>query len=288
MSRIELSRFRPREGALLDLASLSSLADEPDRQLSAWLRARWPAVQSLVLDGLELEGELAPAGPPGTRRPDPQSPSVRISPGVAILTDPQGRKLTVEVRDELSAPWPTSAGPAVSGVLVLAPRVEPGTTDGGLAVARDRVDAQLGFVRPEQAEAPHLLPLARSIGNGRDWSTDWARIWQPEHAAVRLLVKRLEALDQSVWKAEPEGAVWDRQVLGRNWVRYQTMASSFLQACRAQLETFPMTTAERVRLLAALRGQLLRSVERAATDLAQVIGPEDGAGPYRAVLEARA
>lgn len=288
MSRIELHRFRPREGALLDLGSLTALADEGDHLLSAAMRARWPGPSALVLDGLELEGELAPSGPPGTRRPDPHAPMVRVSPGLAVLSDAQGRRLLLDVTAELMAPWPTSAGPAVSGVLVLAPKVEAAVTDGGLAVARDRVEAQLGFVRPEQAEAPHLLTLARAVGNGRDWSTDWFRIWQPEHPAVRLLVKRLEALDQAVWKAEPEGAVWDRQVLGRNWVRYQTMASSYLQACRAQLETFPMTTQERVRLLSALRGQLLRSVERAATDLAQLIGPEDGAGPYRAVLEARA
>ena len=40
---------------------------------------------------------------------------------------------------------------------------------------------------------------------------------------------------------------------------------------------------DKVRLLDALYDQLHGSVERAATELLQMIGPAEGAGPYRAV-----
>jgi hypothetical protein len=100
-----------------------------------------------------------------------------------------------------------------------------------------------------------------------------------------VLVRRLDQIEQMVWRAEPEGSVWDRGILGRNWVRYQTVAASALQVGRMSLETRPTTTLDRVRLLGALRRQLAQSVERAATELIQVIGPAESAGPYRDALQ---
>ena len=88
---------------------------------------------------------------------------------------------------------------------------------------------QLGFLKPDAPESAHLLPLARASGNSQDWTTDLARILQPEHPAIRQLLKRFERLEETVWNAEPEGAVWDRQVFGRSWVRYQTVASAAIQ-----------------------------------------------------------
>ena len=279
------SVFQPRDGALLDLESLHALAAVPDRLIGAWMRSLGPDAGSLVIEGLEPAGDAAPGGPPGAVRPDPAAPGVRISPGTAIVCDRAGRSQVLRLESELFTPWPNASGAGVRGALALATRVEPESLEGGLVVARDGLSVELGFVRPDQVDQPHLLPLAIAVGNGRDWATDLRRLWQPEHPAVRLLLKRLEHIEQLIWRAEPEGAVWDRQVMGRNWVRYQTVAASALAAARMALEVSALTTRERVRLMGALRRQLSGSVERAATELVQLIGTAEGAGPYRAVLD---
>ena len=280
-----LNHFRPRDGALLDLETLDALAASPDRILSAYLNVSWPGASCLVLDGLELKGEWSSAGPPGTVRPDSEAPGITVSAGTAIVTDVTGNRYLVHVEEELRAEWPTKSGSSVRGVLVLIPRVEPAKLNGDVAVARETIQLEVGFVKPEQAAQSYLVPLAQSLGNGRDWTTDIQRVWQPEHDAIRILMKRFEELEQLVWKAEPEGAVWERQMLGRNWVRYQTVAASSLQAARMFLETRPSSTLDRVRILKALKHQLKNSVERAATELMQMVGPPEGAGPYVAILE---
>lgn len=277
--------FRPVEGAIVDLESLRAVAEAPDRLLSAWLEVTWPGASAVVLSGLELQGELSSAGPPGTVRPPGRSEEAVLSPGLALLTGRDGRRLLLRLSEPLRARWPTAAGPAVDGALVLAADVKPGRLGAGTgaSVARESVGAVLGFVKPEAADQPFLLPIATAIGNGRDWATDLRRVWQPDHEALRATLKRFEALERTVWRAEPEGSVWDRQVLGRNWVRYQTVAASALQAARLVLISRATTTLDRVRLLDGLFEQLHGSVERAATELLQIIGPPEGAGPYRAV-----
>ncbi|MDG1483429.1 MAG: hypothetical protein P8R54_27810 [Myxococcota bacterium] len=276
--------FRPSEGAVLDLDSLKAIAASSDRLLTAYLDARWPGISGMVLHGLEMEGDWASGGPPGTRRPDSQSTGVRISPGSAIVTSRDGRKFMLRVDEELRVRWPTRAGSAVRGVLVLLPEVAPARIKGGLVVARETVRAQLGFVEPRLADRPYYLPIAAAVGNGQDWATDIRRIWQPEHEAIGLLLKRFERLEQGVWRAEPQGAVWDRQVIGRNWTRYQTVAAASLQSARSVLMSRPSTTLDRVRLLRGLREQLSMSVDEVATQLLQLIGSREGAGPYAAVI----
>jgi hypothetical protein len=142
----------------------------------------------------------------------------------------------------------------------------------------------VGFVRAGGENRPGLMPLASALGNNKDWITDLHRAWGPDHPAVQHIERRLDDIERLVWRAEPEGSVWDRQVLGRNWVRYQTMGAASLQATRLALRTRTMTTTERVRLFVALREQLERSVQPAATALLQFFRPADGAGPYHAVL----
>ncbi len=281
----QLNVFRPIEGAVLDLESLQAVSNITDSFLDAYLAVAWPQGNSLVLDGLEIRGDHAQAGPPGTVRPDSKSDRVVVTPGTAILTGRNGRRYLFKVEEELSAPWPTQAGSAVQGALVLMPKIAAATSGGSVRVARESVSAVLGFVKHDQMEAPFLLPLASSIGNGRDWASDHRRIWQPEHAAVRALIKRFESLERTVWRAEPEGSVWDRQVLGRNWVRYQTVAASSLQAAKMALLGRATTTLERVRILNALFESLHASVERAATDLLQMLGGGEAVGPYRKVGE---
>lgn len=280
-----LNVFRPLEGAVLDLESLQAVANMPDLFLEAMLSVRVPGASSLILEGLQLRGEPSASGPPGTVRPDSKSENAIVSAGTAVLTGRNGRRYLFKVEQEMSAPWPTQAGPGVSGVLVLMPKVEASAVGESVSVARERVSAVLGFVKAEQAEAPFLLPLASSTGNGKDWASDLRRIYQPEHIAIKALVKRFEGLERTVWRAEPEGSVWDRQVLGRNWVRYQTVAASALQSAKMALQYQATTTNDRVRMLNALFEALHASVERAATDLLQAIGAAEATGPYSKVGE---
>ena len=285
MTDIVTERFRPAEGALLDLRSLECIAEAPDRLLAASLQLAWPGARGIILEGLEPDGEWSATGPPGTLRPDGLGDALAVSPGRAILTDPAGRPVLLEVRERLQAKWPTRARAAVSGALVLLPEVAPASTEGSLRLARDTVAGRIGFVPPERMHDPHLLVLARSVNNGRDWSVDEHRILQPEHRAVRLLLQRLTSIEHAIWRAEPEGAVWDRQILGRNWVRYQTVAAAALQATRFQLATHALSTFQRVRLLRELRVQLEKSVEAGATELLQLVGPRDEAGSWAGVYD---
>lgn len=284
MTELYRDVFRPREGAVLDLGSLQTLARSQGEALAGVLATLAPGRASLVLHGLDVEGEVAPQGPPGTVRPDGLAGGAVVTPGKALLTARDGQVHLIEVPAPIHVPWPEASGSRVRGSLVLYAAHLETAGEGGVAVARERLQVRVGFVKPEQDDQPHLLPIARAVGNGQDWATDLARVLQPEHAAVQHLVKRVERLGHSVWKAEPEGAVWDRQVLGRSWVRYQTVASAALESAALQLQTRAMTTRERVRMLAALRDRLDKSVERVATELLQIVGPADGAGPYKAVL----
>ncbi len=275
-----LDVFHPVEGAVLDLESLQAISGTFQDTVTAWLSVAWPETSGLVLEGLEIVGDWSPEGPPGTKRPEPTSKNVAVSPGRALCTGRNGRRYLVTAENELRAKWPTRSGSAVEGFLVLVPKVEAQSIEGDVLTARERVSSLLGFAKPEQAAQPFVLPLACSIGNGRDWATDLRRVWQPEHEAIRIVLKKFEKLEHVVWTAEPEGGVWDRQVLGRNWVRYQTIAASALQSARLMLTSRASTTLDRVRLLDALYRQLERSVERAANELLQILGPADGAGPY--------
>ena len=57
--------FRPTEDSILDHHSLQAIADAPDRLLTAYLDSLYPGTSSMVLHGLEMQGELASGGPPG-------------------------------------------------------------------------------------------------------------------------------------------------------------------------------------------------------------------------------
>ena len=276
--------FRPKEGTVLDHASLKAISDMPDQLLTAYLDSLAPGTTSIILDGLELVGEWASGGPPGTKRPDPQSSGVRISSGSALVTDKEGHRYLIQVPEEVRIPWPTRNGPAVQAALVLLPEVTDVQAAGGLSVAREQVSARFGFVDKQLQGRSYYLPIAASVGNGQDWATDHRRIYRPDHSVINLLIKRFERLERTVWQAEPEGGVWDREVLGKNWFRYQTVGAAALQAARALLMTYPTTTMDRVNLLKTLRTQLEQSVEQASNELLQLIGSRDGAGPYAEIL----
>lgn len=276
--------FAPQEGAVLDQISLQAISNIPSDILGAYLSGLVPNKGGLILEGLEIAGTWAAGGPPGTKRPDPQSIGLRVSPGKAILQDKEGRNFLLHVEEEIRIPWPTRNGPAVQAALVMVVEVETCEVGAGLKVARESIRPKFGFVDPQLKNKEFYLPIAVATGNGQDWATDFSRIYQPDHPVIELLVKRFEKFEKTVWQAEPEGGVWDREVLGKNWFRYQTVGAAALQATRSMLMTFPTTTKDRVSLLKTLREQLQNSVEQASTELLQLIGSRDGAGPYVEVL----
>jgi len=276
--------FAPKDGAILDQVSLQAIADVPNLMLGALMDGFVPNEDNIILNGLDIAGDWAAGGPPGTKRPDPQSIGLRIGSGKAIVTDKEGVRFLVEIKEEVRIPWPTKSGPAVHAALVMVLERTQCLTGSGMQVAREEVTAKFGFVDLKLVDRSHYLPIAVATGNGQDWATDYSRILQPEHPVIGLIVKRFEKLERTVWQAEPEGGVWDREVLGKNWFRYQTVGAASLQATRAMLMTYPSTTQDRVRLLKTLREQLQSSVEQASTELLQIIGSRDGAGPYTQVL----
>ncbi len=274
--------FHPVDGAILDLESLQAISSAENRLLGTWLQGAWPGSSGIVLEGLDLDGEWTSEGPPGTRRPDTRSDTAIVLPGKALVTGRNGRVYLLRLQEELQIDWPTKAGSASRGHLALVPRIEIADVKGGITVARERVSAQLGFVKPNQLDDT-LLPIASSLNNSKDWVTDIRRLYQPEHPAVRNLLKQFEKIEVTVWRAEPEGSVWDRSVLGRNWVRYQTVAASCVQSARMVMQTRAMTTLDRVRLVRATFAQLNNSVEVAANELLQMVGANEGVGPYATI-----
>lgn len=273
--------FSPREGAVLDLLGLRTLADSATEAHAAALLARWPGAPGLVLEGLELDGDtvLAPVGPPGTLTPRSGIPAT-VRPGKAVLKDTVGRLHLVSVDAPISVPWPDDSGPRIRATLVLYPTVEPAFGPNGVQVARDTLVVKVGFVPADRPMPPNALPLATAVGNSRDWATDLARVLQPESPIVGELVHQLEQLERRVWEIDPVGAVWDRAVHGRAWDRYQTIACAAIEAALMQLGTHALTSLERARVLATLRRQLERSVEPAATQLVQAVA---WVGPYSIV-----
>ena len=83
--------FHPVDGAVVDLPSLQAIAAGHDRALAVSLRILGCA--AVVLSGLELDGELAPSGPPGPRRPEARSPTARVSPGPALVRSESGQPI---------------------------------------------------------------------------------------------------------------------------------------------------------------------------------------------------
>jgi len=276
-------RFRPTEGAVLDQDSLQAIADIPHRMLSVYLDSLAPSTPNMILQGLDIAGGWSSGGPPGTKCPDPQSPCVVLEPGSAIIQNTKGETILIEIKERQYIEWPTSNGPKVYAALVLTPEIESVQLAGGVVVARDKVRAKIGFVDVPLISKPEYLPLAVAIGNQKDWATDYRRIFHPSHDVINILLKRFEELDRSIWKAEPQGNAWGNEVLGKNWFRYQTVAASALQATRSMLMTYPTTTMDRVAMLKTLRQQL-EVVEAVSTELLQLIGSRDGAGPYADVL----
>ena len=138
--------------------------------------------------------------------------------GSAIVTDKEGHKYLVSIKDELYIPWPNRSGPAVQAALVSVPEVSSVEISGGITVAREQVRARIDFVDKELMHRSYYLPLASSVGNGQDWATDHCRIYRPSHEVVNILIKRFERLERTVWQAEPRRRSVGQRSIGCNLV----------------------------------------------------------------------
>lgn len=270
---------------MLDLESLLALSTSPERMLFAQLGLAWPGAPGLILSGLEPQAE-AGGGQPGNVRPEARSTSLTVSAGSALATTREGRLLLVEVHEPLRIDWPTAAGPEErQGALVLDVReatVKLGGADElGLNAARASVEAELRVVRLDQASRPYLLPVAWPAGRAGDWATDLRRVWQPDHPAMVTLIRRLEQLALTLWSINPQGGPWDRGVFGKDWLRYQMVASGALEGARVALSARATSTLDRVRLLGALLRRLQATVPRAGEELVQILGGANAVGPYQ-------
>ena len=82
--------FTPQEGAVLDQISLQAIASIPNMFLGALMDGMVPDEDNIILHGLDIAGDWAAGGPPGTNVPDPQSIGLRISPGRQSLRIKKG------------------------------------------------------------------------------------------------------------------------------------------------------------------------------------------------------
>lgn len=282
--------FTPVEGAVLDLQSLSAVADAPERILQSWLAAAWPDATGLVLRGLELDLPLS-AGVLGAVRPSATQTQVLVQPGAALVREAEtGRLVLVEVPEPVAVRLPRREDLQVrgGGTLALAASLSRGVLadEAGtpLSSAHGVLKTTLGVVPRAEAARPHLLPLAQTVDGSQDWATDLRRVRQPDSPQVAALIQYLESLVDMIWKAEAEGRAWDRAIYGKNWVRHQTVACAALEGARASLASRPTTSLDRARCLGALLRRLQDSVERAAEHLVQAIGGATAVSPYRELV----
>ena len=301
--------FQPRDGAVVDLGSLAAVADVQDEALRAFLARVMPeprtavdvkpgksqptvgeersvATAGLILEGLEIKGRLVETGPPGTVEPLDEGHLV-ISPGTAILSGLNGRRYLLRSEEDMVVEWARDArgdsvGRSFGGYLLLTADVVP-SAEGAMPLAREEVTLQAQFLEMERTPPRHAVVLAVSAGNQKDWSSDHARIYQPEHAVIQTLLAKLARLESFIWNAQPEGSVWNNQVFGRNWVRYQTAGAASLRSAMMSLQTRPTTTLDRTRILDALFEALHRSVEQAGSQLLRDLNAGEVASPYRRV-----
>ena len=61
--------FAPKDGAVLDQVSLQAIADVPNLLLGALMDGFVPTEDNIILHGLDIAGDWAAGGPPGTKHP---------------------------------------------------------------------------------------------------------------------------------------------------------------------------------------------------------------------------
>lgn len=298
----EILLFHPTEGSLLDQESLGALATLPGQpwvmMSGLWMKqgaGRGAGEGGLVLSGLTLDGTAAQNGPPGAIEPTVTHqggrPALRLRAGLA-WTPWEGEAILARVGVERGGDgWVTVSFPEGDATSAEVPkgdwalvlelrRADELASEGNLRFARLALRPRLALVRASDLDREWQLCVARSVSLTRRWETDLSCLWQPEDARARALSGQLRALEESVWRATPAGAAWAKAVLGRDWLRYQAAAAAALQAAGLAIDSRPMSTAERVRLLESLTSRLTGTVPEAAARLVRLFGPDDAHGPY--------
>lgn len=290
--------FHPAEGSLLDLESLLAVAQGPSRLLSAWLGLNVPSGGGVVLSGLEPEGAWMDLVTPGKGAFGAVSPGVvrprltadgllTLRPGAALVMTREGAHQLVRLPEPVTVRPPAQNKLHLKPVLVLIVETKSGGAEGlpaGLC-ARASLTPTITLI-PEDRLSEATLPLARPIGeDGALWSTDLQRYWQPSHPAMAALCARLDDLQRGVWSATPHGSVFTNDHFGKEWTRYQTVATAALQAAHLALVSRPMHSHERARVLEQLVRELKRSVEAQADELLQVLGGAEAQGHYAAIRD---
>ncbi len=286
--------FEPSDGSLLDLESLQAITTVSE---DLW-RAMEPLIgeqgdgvapSGLVLEGLTLEGIPSGSGPPGSVEPRIQANAhgklgVRVSSGRALVRfGERAITLDIEVAEPIALPQGFTAGQHDTVVLVL--ELIAGADElAGARFARERVMAKVRARRTSETNPNDELVLACSIPDSRRWETDLAALWSPSDLRNRRLVEQLREIGDLAWRAAPYGIVWDQAMLGRDWLRYQCAAAAAIQAAGLALDTRPMSTASRVRLLESLYVRLCQSVAEAADATRRLFGPTTAQGPYARAL----
>ena len=85
--------FRPDDSTIIDHLSWRAIETVPDRLLTGYLELHAAWRGGVILRGLEMVGEWASGGSPGTKRPDSQASGVRVSPGAAVVSDKEDESI---------------------------------------------------------------------------------------------------------------------------------------------------------------------------------------------------
>ena len=280
--------FRPSEGAVLDLDSLSAIPTAIEGVLGAWLGSLVgfdEANPGLILEGLDVDGTLASdqEGPPGAVNA-PSESSLRIKPGRAVVFSDKPRRpyliqLTEPVAVDLTR-IPTNAARTVA----LAIRTLDAEVQGAASIrsASEVVELRVGATA---TPGVRYLALALSAGNSRVWCTDLRRLWRPEHPGIVKLDKILDdllggTLQGPVWEAAIKTSPFQGLPQTDNVLRRQITAVAAVQAARAALNARPTTTEERVSILASLLQQLRKVAPDCAESLRRRLCASEAPEPY--------
>ena len=172
-----------------------------------------PDLTGIIVEGLEPNGKLPKKkSVPGIMSFKPSSFS--ISAGTAILKVDLGAWQLVHIHENLIIENDEPDKSDALRVLVLALKSEHGRDPDGEKCAYDTLTPYVQFQRQGQALEAHQVPIARELAT-KVWTTDTARLLQPDHPALSTIFAELDELEDVIWNADRHGKFWDTFRLGR-------------------------------------------------------------------------
>ena len=275
--------FTPKNGAPIDLDTLSSIADTQSMLLDSSLSFVYGEdPRGLVISGLEPNGRRPKKnGPPGVMQFSLLNFS--LSSGCAIVGSSQGWQVVrFEESQLLQFEEPERSSTLRSVVIALS---EQDGTKNGDSTANKVLTPMVSVVNKEDVDSSLMTIVANELAPNI-WSTDVERIASGNHPILESMMNLFNQLEDVIWESDRHGEPWQVQRLGREWKTYQSKASVAVTAARFALSNHPSTTEERVRCLTNLHWQLQRSVEQAAQTLAKWTGVVEAADKYAPVFSA--